>query len=678
MIAPRPSNNDPALRFAARGRLLVVDAFTAEPIIWDLNTGKLLALPEAVRTVHCRAEDPFLVTATGTQAHVRDAGTMAAVGKPFLVDHLRHAAVSADGQRVVLANSYWLGTWDTKTGQRSHQRFAVFDGAKCVAITPDGSRSAAGFKDRDGTAQARVWDAATGDAISPPLKTGEVCHDLRFVAGGRALLTVADKSVRLWDVRTGEPLTASLTGDGQFNWGGAHEADAAVSGENLLVRYSYQASQYDHWSLAPEPHDAAELRAVAEALAGRRSDAAGNLQPIPADELRSLRKRIAAQFPERFGGPVASPDAVLTRRVDPRLGQLAARLGNPLESAARRMWAAEALGWIKEPAGQGPLLAALRDPDATVRRAAANSLVEFQPPAAETVQALVRVLREDPDDGARASAAWALRGPAAKTAKADLLRALKEDRAAGVRAGAARALRDADADPVLLTTLRAAMADGQPWTVRVQAAMAVAVLLPDDKEGVGVLASALACNDASAEWSATIYLDELGPRAAPAAAALAKVVEKGNYQPHSIDRTWYAIHALSRIGPAARPAVPALLAKLAEDQSNPNFTLTTTNYVEARENMIAYTLARIGPDVVPDLLKVFKEDKEAKRRRAAVLALGYLGPPAKAAVPDLESESKELADKEGKTQDESWMATALQKALGRINDSNAIPVEKMH
>ena len=162
-----------------------------------------------------------------------------------------------------------------------------------------------------------------------------------------------------------------------------------------------------------------------------------------------------------------------------------------------------------------------------------------------------------------------------------------------------------------------------------------------------------------------------------AAAALAKVIEKRKYQPYTMDHTCYAIHALSRIGPAAKPAVPALLAKLAEDQSNPNITLTTTNYVEARENMIAYTLARIGPDVVPDLLKVFKEDKEAKRRRAAVLALGYLGPPAKAVVPDLESAAKKLAAKEGKTQDESWMATALQKALGRINDPNAIPVEKM-
>ena len=124
-------------------------------------------------------------------------------------------------------------------------------------------------------------------------------------------------------------------------------------------------------------------------------------------------------------------------------------------------------------------------------------------------------------------------------------------------------------------------------------------------------------------------------------------------------------------------SVPTLLAKLGDDESNPHWYTHKTNYVPVHDNMITYALARVGPDVVPDLLKVIKEDKDPKRRRAAVLALGYLGPPAKAAVADLEAEAKKLADREEKTQDDSWMATALERALGRINDPKAIPVEKM-
>jgi WD40 repeat protein/HEAT repeat protein len=673
MTVPRKVQNEPRLRFTARGRLLVLDVYDGEPTIWDLDTGKPL---EGVRSVQGRPEDPFLLTATQNRAQVRDARTLAVVGKPFDVDDVQHAAVSPDGSRAVIAHSYWLGTWDSKTGQRLHPRFVVFDGAKCVAISADGSRIAAGFAERNGTAGARVWDAATGDVISPLLKTGQVCHDLLFVAGGRALLTGADKSVRLWDARTGEPLTAPLTGDGQFDIYDGHQADAAVSGETMFVRYSYLASQYDRWSLAPEAHDVAELRAVAEALAGRRLDAAGNPQPIPAEELLALRKQVAGQFPECFGSPVASLDAVLTRRVDPRVGQLAARLANRQESAARRAWAAEALSWIKDPAGLAPLLAALRDPAAPVRRAAAGALSQYQPPAPETVQALVQVLRKDADDGARASAAWALQGQAAKMAKADLLRALQEDRAAGVRAGAARGLRYVDADPAVVAALRRAMADSQPWGVRVQAAMAVAMLVPDDKEGVGVLALVLESNDGGAQWSAVAYLDELGPRAAPAAASLAKLVAKGKFQPHFIDETWYAIRALSRIGPGAKPALPTLLAKLGEDKSDPSRGWVG-GYVQVEDNMIAYAAARIGPDAVPDLLKVVKEDRDAHRRRAAVLALGFLGPPAKAAVAELEAEAKKLAGKQNPSNDEKLLATAIEKALHRIRDPNAIPVDKL-
>jgi WD40 repeat protein/HEAT repeat protein len=673
MTVPRKLQNEPRLHFTARGRLLVLDVYGGDPTIWDVATGKPL---EGVRSVHGRPEDPFLLTATQNRAQVRDARTLADVGKPFDVDGVQHAAVSADGSRAVIARSYWLGAWDSKTGQRLHPRFVVFDGAKCVAITADGSRFTAGFADRDGTAMARVWDAATGDVLTPPMRTGEVCHDVLFVAGGRALLTLADKSVRLWDARTGEPLTAPLTGDGQFDIYDGHQADAAVSGDSLFVRYSYLASQYDRWSLLADMHDVAQLQAAAEALAGRRLDSAGNLQPIPADELLALRKQVAGQFPARFGSPVASPDAVLTRRVDPRVGQLAARLANRQESAARRAWAAEALSWIKDPAGLAPLLAALRDPAAPVRQAAAGALSQYHPPAPETVQALVQVLRKDADDGARSSAAWALQGQAAKMAKADLLRAVQEDRAAGVRAGAARGLRYVDADPAVVAALRRAMADSQPWGVRVQAAMAVAMLVPDDKDGIGVLALVLESNDGGAQWSAVAYLDELGPRAAPAAASLAKLVAKGKFQPHFIDETWFAIRALSRIGPGAKPALPTLLAKLGEDQSDPSRGWVG-GYVQVEDNMIAYATARIGPDAVPGLLKVVKEDSDAHRRRAAVLALGFLGPPAKAAVADLEAEAKQLAGKQNPGNDEKLLATAIEKALHRIRDPNAIPVDKL-
>jgi WD40 repeat protein/HEAT repeat protein len=685
LTAPRVGDSEPTLHFAAGGRLVVAGTTQGwsndmTQTIWDLDTGKLLALAEPARSVYGRPEDPFVVTAAGggsNRAHLRDARTLAAVGPPFELSDVRAAAAAADGARVALANSYWFGAWDAKTGQRCHTRFAVYGGAKCVAISPDGSLEAVGFTERDGNNEVYVWEAATGDAVSPTIKTGNVCRELRFVAGGRALLTVTDKAVRLWDARTGEPLTPALTGSGEFEDAYGHTADVAVAGDVLLVRRSPHTSQYDRWSLAADARPVAELRELAEALAGRRRDAAGDLQPIPAGELFALRKRVAGRFPERCGEPVSSPDAVLARRPDPRVRQLAEKLADATARSERRSMAAQTLGYLKDPDGRGPLVAALGDPDAAVRRAAAGALGAIDDRGPEAIRALLRALKEDKDDQTRANAARALHGPPAQAATAELLRALKEDKAPGVREAAAFALRGAAAEPALLAALRAAFTDAQSWRVRVEAAMAVATLVPDDADGVGVLTAALATNDTWAVRLAAQYLHELGPRAAPAAAALVKLVEKGEYQAHSINQTWYAVHALARIGPAAKPAVPLLLARLSKDQANPNWYNPKTNYVPVGENMMAYTLARVGPDAVPELLKVFKEDKDAHRRRAAVLALGFLGPPAKAAVADLEAEAKQLAAKEDRTQDDKWMATALEKALGRIRDPNAMPVEKM-
>jgi len=683
--------NIPSLAFAAGGRLLIVTSgitMVRAQTIWDLTTGKRLALPEPAQAVYEQAGGRFLVTvASGKKAQLRDARTLAVVGKPFAVSELRTTAATPDGTRVVLGHSYWIGAWDSKTGERLHPPFWVYGGARCLTMSPDGSHFAAGFTDRDDTSLARVWDAATGDAVSPLieikppvglLKSAAAWREVRFVAGGRALMTVTKTMGRLWDARTGEPLSPALVSwELHNNFGNYSSADALAVGNDLLVRWTGATSRYDRWSLESDAHPVAELRELAEALAGRRRDAAGELHPIPKDELFALRKRLAGRFPERFGSPVGSADAVLQRRADSRVQQLTDRLANRQLTFAQRSQAASLLATLQVPAAQGPLVAALADPDAPIRQAATSALGSMEPLAAETVRALARVLREDKDDGARANAARALHGAAAKATTADLLRALQEDRVPRVREGAAFSLRGATAEPAVVAALRAASADPRSAEMRVEAAMAVTILVPDDKAAVGVLIAVLEGNDEGAGLLAVKYLNDLGPRAAPAAAALAKVVEKGKYQPGIIEETWYAIHALSHIGPAARPAVPALLAQLTQDQSNPNWHNQKTNYVPVYDNLIAYTLACVGPDVVPDLLKVFKEDKDAHRRRAVVLALGYIGPPAKAAVAVLEVEAKKLADKEERTSDEALLATALDKALGRIRDPKAIPLGKL-
>jgi hypothetical protein len=242
--------------------------------------------------------------------------------------------------------------------------------------------------------------------------------------------------------------------------------------------------------------------------------------------------------------------------------------------------------------------------------------------------------------------------------------------------------------------------------VRVEAAASLAKLLPNDTASILVLAESLARDKDWSRHEAAKYLYDLGPRAAPATPALANLVKSGRYQPHMIDEVWYAVHALARIGPAAKDALPVLLDRLDRDSANPHWSSSTTNYVPAGDNIFAYTVARIGPAALPELLKLVEakddpnakaalsgsgsfalgsgpvhtallaaHERAAKRRRAAVIAIGFMGPPAKDALPALEALRKKLDDEEASSED--WLIKALDRAIARIRDPKALPIEQL-
>src|SRR6267154_896043 len=99
-----------------------------------------------------------------------------------------------------------LATWPAiQSVLRGHS-----GGVMSAAFSPDGKRIVTGSYDKT----IRLWDAETGEPLRAPLEGHE--HWVSSVAfspdGKRIVSGSYDKTIRLWDAETGEPLRAPLEG----------------------------------------------------------------------------------------------------------------------------------------------------------------------------------------------------------------------------------------------------------------------------------------------------------------------------------------------------------------------------------------------------------------------------------------------------------------------------------
>lgn len=95
-----------------------------------------------------------------------------------------------------------------------------------ATFSPDGSRVATASLDKT----ARIWNAATGSAMSGPLKHDHEVTAVAFSADGMWLATASGSKARVWDARTGGPVTAPLEHPDQVT-----AATFGSSGNRLLT-----------------------------------------------------------------------------------------------------------------------------------------------------------------------------------------------------------------------------------------------------------------------------------------------------------------------------------------------------------------------------------------------------------------------------------------------------------
>ena len=192
--------------------------------IWSIETGERLqtaAIPSAPQlgglqrsrdgsTLVVRATDDrtfvFETATLKTRRVLNDSNSSPATGAPHPVGD----CISPDGQTLLthtgdsLRCDLWNAVTDVPIGPLIHDGqiySAFFSGDSRRVVTSSIDKS------------ARVWDAATGLALSPPLVHPSWVYRAEFSADNRFLLTVSkDASARVWDLATHKLVGAAMQG----------------------------------------------------------------------------------------------------------------------------------------------------------------------------------------------------------------------------------------------------------------------------------------------------------------------------------------------------------------------------------------------------------------------------------------------------------------------------------
>jgi WD40 repeat protein len=222
---PAPAS---AVGFFPDGNLVAAGGPDGSVRLWDLATGQALGAlaphPGEVRGLAFSPDGKLLATACADgQARLWDVATRSAVGAP-----LRHkeavgaVAFSPDARRLLTGSEDGTARlWEVGTGQPTGPALRHRGAVRAVAFSRDGGRCATGsvisantlslLQGDAGRGEARVWKAADGSPVGPPLPHSAEVRAVALSPNGQTLLAgCADWTAQLWDVAKGKPVGESL------------------------------------------------------------------------------------------------------------------------------------------------------------------------------------------------------------------------------------------------------------------------------------------------------------------------------------------------------------------------------------------------------------------------------------------------------------------------------------
>jgi WD40 repeat protein len=137
-----------------------------------------------------------------------------------------------------------------------------------------------------------IWNAATGELWHSPMTIGvKAARSARWSADGRFVFTRSDDNrARVWDAATTEAVTPLLEHAGYIRWG-------CITPGNRLITAS-DPNLLRAWDLKPITLPVAVIADYARLLAGRRLNENGVLIRLPADQLAELQRSLRQRAPQ--------------------------------------------------------------------------------------------------------------------------------------------------------------------------------------------------------------------------------------------------------------------------------------------------------------------------------------------------------------------------------------------
>ncbi|HEV3255347.1 MAG TPA: WD40 repeat domain-containing protein, partial [Gemmataceae bacterium] len=185
---------------------------------------------------------------------IRDELSGRPIGRPIVHERLTTAIFSPDGRKVLSGGQdYTARLWDAATGlpigpPMRHQNIVA-----SVAFSPDGQRILTGSHDKT----ARLWDANTGQPLGPPMIHEGQVYVARFSPGGAVIVTGSQGlGAQRWDARSGQPLGPPM----RHRWA-VYAVEFSPDGTLLLTGSGSQEGAAQLWDAAtgqplgpPVPH----------------------------------------------------------------------------------------------------------------------------------------------------------------------------------------------------------------------------------------------------------------------------------------------------------------------------------------------------------------------------------------------------------------------------------------